>query len=59
MVVYLLKFGSAEDEVLLQSVGGDELNVCIATARINEAADAPSWVSVLPKGTVVLLLFGL
>lgn len=38
--------------MFLRSVGGDELNVCVAVAQLNKGSDkpAPQWVSVLPTG---------
>eukprot|EP00730_Choanoeca_flexa_P014038 TRINITY_DN5987_c0_g1_i3.p1 TRINITY_DN5987_c0_g1~~TRINITY_DN5987_c0_g1_i3.p1 ORF type:complete len:602 (+),score=128.65 TRINITY_DN5987_c0_g1_i3:2-1807(+) len=37
--------------VMLRSVGGDELNVTVAAARLMKEGDAaPQWISVLPEG---------
>ncbi|XP_062521618.1 uncharacterized protein LOC134196491 [Corticium candelabrum] len=41
------KTGGSEPSVFLRSVGGDELNVCVAQAKLGRKTQ---WVSVLPSG---------
>ncbi|EGD74162.1 hypothetical protein PTSG_12407 [Salpingoeca rosetta] len=53
-------------QVMLRSIGGDELNVCVALARLRadeqegereQSTPAPQWVSVLPTGPLGDLVY--
>eukprot|EP00056_Hartaetosiga_gracilis_P020475 m.19585 g.19585 ORF g.19585 m.19585 type:complete len:612 (-) comp8487_c0_seq1:92-1927(-) len=46
-------------QVMLRSIGGDELNVCVAMARLNSSSHPvqSEWVSVLPTGPLGDLVF--
>eukprot|EP00055_Hartaetosiga_balthica_P006968 m.23224 g.23224 ORF g.23224 m.23224 type:complete len:621 (+) comp5530_c0_seq5:27-1889(+) len=46
-------------QLMLRSIGGDELNVCVATSKLNSNKDLPNseWVSVLPSGPLGDLVY--